>query len=200
MKLAVIVGSTRQNRQTLKQAKWVVNTAQAAKGAEVELVDLADYNMPFFAEAASPRYNPNREVDEVAQKWLTKLDEFDAYVFVTPEYNHSITGVLKNALDFVDFQLNRKAAAVVSHGAAGGTRAAIHLKEILSESKTVVIPNTVAFSGMSDAIDEHGILAESLADNPWGPQAALHGLLDELQWYSDALTTARTAVAEPALA
>jgi NAD(P)H-dependent FMN reductase len=195
MKLAVILGTTRQNRQTEKQAKWVVKAAHQ-QGAEVELIDLADYEMPFFAEGVSPRYNPKREINEVAQQWLNKLDEFDAYIFVTPEYNHSIPGVLKNALDYLDWQLVRKPAAIVSHGTVGGARAAMHLKDILSESKAAVIPNGVALAQMSEAIDDHGNLAEDLIDNPYGPQGALNVLLKELEWYSDALATARAA--EPA--
>lgn len=196
MKLAVILGSTRQGRQTAKQATWVVNTAQQIEGVEVELLDLNDYPMPFFAEAASPRYNPNRTIDPVAEKWLARLEAADAYIFVTPEYNHSIPGVLKNAFDYIDFQVDRKPAAIVSHGAYGGTRAAMHLKEIISESKMVAIPNAVAFSGVSDGIDEAGNISEALKANPYGPQAALNGLLAELKWYSDALSAGRvTALA-----
>lgn len=195
MKLAVIVGATRQNRQTPKQALWVEKTAATLDGVEVETIDLIDYPMPFFDEPISPRYNPSRDIDPAAQKWMHKLEEFDAYVFVTPEYNHSIPGVLKNALDFLDSQLTRKPVAVVSHGAggAGGTRAAVHLKEILSESKSVVIPNTVAMNSLSELIDEAGQLSEEVRSNPYGPQAALQALLAELKWYSDALATARNA-------
>ena len=116
MKLAVVVGSTRQNRQTLKEAKWVAKTAEAMDGVATQLIDLADFPMPFFNEPMSPRYNPNREIDPAAKKWLDALEPFDAYVFVTPEYNHSITGVLKNALDYVTSELMHKPSAVVSHG------------------------------------------------------------------------------------
>lgn len=193
MKLAVILGSTRPGRQTAKQAKWVVNSAQQIEGVEVELLDLKDYPMPFFAEAASPRYNPNRTIDPIAQKWLGRLEAADAYIFVTPEYNHSIPGVLKNAFDYIDFQVDRKPAAIVSHGANGGTRAAMHLKEIISEGKMVPIPNSVAFHGVSDGIDESGNISEALKANPYGPQAALTGLLAELKWYSDALSVGRIA-------
>lgn len=196
MKLAVIIGTTRLGRQTEKQALWVVNTAAQLEDVEVELIDLNDYPMPFFAEPASPRYNPAREIDAVAQKWLARLEAADAFVFVTPEYNHSIPGVLKNALDYIDWQLNRKPAAVVSHGAVGGARAAMHLKEILSESKALLIPQAVTFSGLSDGVDESGTISAALKANPYGPQAALDGLLAELKWCSDALVGAR----EPVLA
>jgi NAD(P)H-dependent FMN reductase len=192
MKLGIIVGSTRQNRQTIKQARWVAVTARLLEGVEVEVLDLADYPMPFFAEPISPRFNPNRDIDPIAQKWLDKLAEQDAYVVVTPEYNHSIPGVLKNALDYVDFQLNRKPSAIVSHGAVGGARAAMHLKEILSEGKTVPIPNFVAMSQrIGDVIDEEGNLAEPLKSASYGPQTTLEAMLAELKWYSDALETPR---------
>lgn len=191
MKLAVVVGTTREGRQSLKQAKWVVNTAKQNEDIEVELVDLANYPMPFFDEAISPRYNPNRSPDPRVQKWLDKVSEFDAYVFVTPEYNHSIPGVLKNAFDYLTWELNRKPAGIVSHGTMGGARAAMHLKEIISEGRAVPIPNFVAMHGMSEQISDDGKLKEELLSNPYGPQATLETLLDELQWYSNALATAR---------
>ncbi len=191
MKLAVVVGSTRQNRVTIKEARWVVSAAEEIDGIEVELVDLNDYPMPFFAEPISPRYNQNRVISPEVKKWLDKISTFDAYVFVTPEYNHSIPGVLKNAIDYLTFELLHKPAAVVSHGSVGGARAAVQLKEILSESRAVVIPGTVAFIGVSDALDDNGVIKEDIKSNPYGPQAALEGMLDDLKWYSDALASAR---------
>ncbi len=193
MEVAVIIGAVREGRKTPRQAKWVMKALAAMEDVEAELVDLRDYPMPIFDEPASPRYNPRRKIDPIAQKWLDKLAEFEAYVFVTPEYNHSIPGVLKNALDYVDWQLNRKPAAVVSHGSAGGARAEVALKEILSESRMVLMPTVsgVAMAGMSEKIDEDGNLAASEKANPYGPQVALETLLDELQWYSEALDTAR---------
>ncbi|HEX4774530.1 MAG TPA: NAD(P)H-dependent oxidoreductase [Candidatus Saccharimonadales bacterium] len=193
MKVAVIIGSVREGRKTPAQAKWVMKTLETMKAVEAELIDLQDYPMPIFNEPTSPRYNPERKLDPMTQKWLGKLAEFDAYVFVTPEYNHSVPGVLKNALDYVDWQLNRKPAAVVSHGSAGGARAEVALKEILSESRMVPMPTVpgVAMTHMSEKIDEDGNLAEAEKASPYGPQAALEMLLKELQWYSDALTPAR---------
>lgn len=193
MKLAVIAGSTRQNRQSIKQAKWVVNTAKQNEDIEVELVDLANYPMPFFDEPMSPRYNPNRDIDLRAQKWLKKLEEFDAYVFVTPEYNHSVPGVLKNAMDYVTWEIQRNPAAVMAHGSAGGARAEVHLKEILSESKAVVIPTytPLIMAGMSEMIDDDGNLTQAGEDNPRNLQETCETMLEELKWYSDALAAAR---------
>ncbi|HVX24063.1 MAG TPA: NAD(P)H-dependent oxidoreductase [Candidatus Saccharimonadales bacterium] len=193
MKLGVILGATREGRQSDKMAKWVVNGAQKMDGIEAELVDLRDYPMPFFDEPISPRYNPNRDIDPTAQKWLKKIDSFDAYVFVTPEYNHSVPGVLKNAFDYITWEMERKPASVVSHGAAGGARAATDLKEIVSESKAVPLPSLspLTLSGMSEQIDDKGELTEAGKANPRNLDASLQSALEELKWYSDALAQAR---------
>ncbi len=195
MKLAIIIGTTREGRKTEQQAKWVFNTAKQLEDTNVELVDLRDYPMPFFDEPISPRYNPDRKIDPAVKPWLAKLEEFDAYVFVTPEYNHSITGVMKNALDYVTWELLHKPVAVISHGSNGGARAMTDLKEILSESRAVPIPtvSSTAMSGMSEMIDEDGNLSEAAKANPYGPQNGLDTLLKDLQWYSNALAAARAS-------
>ena len=193
MKLAVVIGSTRQGRQTDKVAKWVVNTA-TKNDIAAELVDLADYEMPFFNEAISPRYNPDRKPDQSVQIWLDKINDFDAYVFVTPEYNHSFTAVLKNALDYLTNELYRKPTAIVSHGTVGGARSALHLKEVLSECQSIVIPKSAQLFnvGMTSAVDDEGNLSAELAANPYGPNSQLETMLKELVWYSNALSAARS--------
>lgn len=191
MKLQVIIGTTRPNRVTERVAKWVANEAKLMEDTTVELVDLADYNIPFLDEPMSPRYNPNRQINAEAGKWVAKLAEGDAYIFATPEYNHSISGVLKNALDYVTSELVKKPATAVGHGTVGGARAIMHLKEILSESQAAIIPKAVAFAGAGQSLDESGVLDETIKANPYGPQAALTSMLTELKWYSDALSAAR---------
>lgn len=192
MKLAVITGTSREGRLTPRQSKWIIKTAAKMEGIDVEHVDLKDYPMPFFNEPISPRYNPNRTIDPGAQKWLDKIADFDAYVFVTPEYNHSIPGELKNVFDYMTWELVHKPAAVASHGTVGGARAALVLKEVLSEGQAVVIPKFSAVHGMSDIIDEEGSLDATVAANPYGPQGQLDVMLTELKWYSDVLAAART--------
>jgi NAD(P)H-dependent FMN reductase len=191
MKLLIVIGTVRQGRTTPKLAKWIENNARTTKDIEVEVVDLKDYPMPFFEEPVSPRYNPDRKYNATVKKWLDKVAWADAYIMVTPEYNHSIPGVLKNALDHIDWQADRKPSTIASHGTVGGARAAMHLKEILSESRTVPIQNHIAFQGMEN-IDEQGNLNEELKIKPYGPQATLEAALAELKWYSDALSTARS--------
>jgi NAD(P)H-dependent FMN reductase len=193
MKLGVITGATRPGRQTIKQSRWIVGTASKLDGIEVEHVDLKDYPLPFFNEAVSPRYNPDRQPEPAVQKWLDKIAEFDAYIFVTPEYNHTIPAELKNVFDFMTWELKHKPAAVASHGTVGGARAALTLKEVLSEGQAVVIPNFSAITHMSDLIDEEGNLDAEAAANPYGPQGQLDALLTELVWYGKALATARAA-------
>jgi NAD(P)H-dependent FMN reductase len=195
MKIQIIIGSTRPGRVSDRVGKWVEKAAAENKLEGFEIVDLSDYDLPLFDEAISPKYNPNRTPNDNAKKWLDKLSEADAYVFVTPEYNHSISGALKNALDYIDYQLTRKPAAVVSHGSVGGARAAEHLKAILLEVGTVVIPPAVAFVGMlamNPTIEENGDIQQDVKDQPYGPQTALVNALNELVWYAEALKTARS--------
>lgn len=192
-KIAVIVGTVRRGRQTTKQALWVKKTLETRENVEVTLLDLQDYELPFFDEPVSPRYNPERTPEGVVKDWLDALTDADGYVVVTPEYNHSIPGVLKNAFDYVDFQMNRKPSAIVSHGTVGGARAAMHLKEVLSESKTLPIPEFVAFAHMSDAIDDDGNISEEVKANPYGPQGALEGAIDSLLWIAEAFAEKRSA-------
>jgi NAD(P)H-dependent FMN reductase len=192
MKLAVILGTVREGRHTEKLAKWVVKNAAALPDTEITLLDLRDYSMPFFDEPASPRFNPDRKLHPVVSKWLTALEAADAYVIVTPEYNHSIPGVLKNSLDYTDWQVMRKPFAIVSHGSAGGARAAGHLKHIISEIRGVVVSRNVALTmRVSEVFDEHGTLAEEISAQEHGPKSVLQASLEELKWYSDALAAAR---------
>ncbi len=193
MKLGIILGSTREGRATERLAKWVVKAAQRLPDTQVELLDLRDYPMPFFAEKKSPKANPDRHPRPVVNKWLDKLQEKDAYVFVTPEYNHAMPAVLKNAIDYTDWQFYKKPAAVVSHGSTGGARATSDLKVSLSEARGFVIPTNVAFTHrVSDNFDEEGNFigdADRLGRDPY---ETLQALLEELKWYSDALANARS--------
>lgn len=192
MKTAVILGSTREGRQTDRMAKWVMKALADTDGVETELLDLRDYDLPFFNEPVSPKFNPDRQPSGEVKRWLDKLASFDSYIIVTPEYNHSIPGVLKNALDFTDYQVARKPFAIVSHGSAGGARGTAHLKGIISEIRGMVISQNVAFTHrVSESFDDDGTIHAEYADPEVGPVANLRTSISELQWYSDALATAR---------
>jgi len=189
-KIAVIVGSTREGRATDKLAKWVAK--EISNSAEVEVLDLRDYPMPFIDEAISPRYNPKRTPSPEVKKWLDKVGTFDGFVLVTPEYNRATSGVLKNALDVLDFQMEKKAVALVGHGSAGGAQAISSLRAIVPGIGAITVPQALYFTDrVGKAIDDKGMLDAELEAAPYGPQATLKMLVESLVWFTDALTTAR---------
>lgn len=189
-KIAVVVGATRQGRQTDKLAKWAAQ--EISNHAEVEIVDLRDYPMPFFDEAISPRYNPERKPDEQTKKWLDKVAEFDGYVFVTPEYNRSTSAVLKNAIDVLDYQIEQKPVALIGHGTSGGAQAIANMRMALPGVGAVTVPQALFFTDrVGEAIDENGVLDADLEAQPYGHQANLKTQAEALVWYADALKAAK---------
>ena len=190
MKIQVILASTRPGRVGERVAKWVAATARQHPGLEVELVDLADYDLPHFDEPVSPRYNPKRQSNPVARRWLNKVGRADGYVIVTPEYNHSIPGILKDALDYLDWQFHKKPVAIVSYGTVGGARAAQNLKLILVEVKAAVVPEAVAIPGVAEAIDESGRFTGKFQGRR-NPEESLDTTLRELAWWASTLKAGR---------
>jgi NAD(P)H-dependent FMN reductase len=189
-KIAIIVGSTREGRQTDKLAKWVAK--DLSKKADVEIVDLVDYPIPFLHEAVSPRYNPDRKTDIETQKWLDKIAEFDGYVFATPEYNRSTSAVLKNAIDVLAHEIDDKPVALVAHGVAGGAQAVANLRMALPGVGAITIPIALFFSDrLAESISDDGELKQELREKPYGPQSQLDTQLDSLIWYTEALKAAR---------
>jgi NAD(P)H-dependent FMN reductase len=192
MKLQIIIGSTRPQRVSHLLAPWAANEAKNLEDTEVEIIDLADYDLPFLDEPMSPQSNPDRKPNPAAKKFLDKIAEADAYILVTPEYNRSYSAVLKNALDYIDFQFKQKAVALLAHGSTGGAQAVGHLRGVLPGLQAITVPSATYFIGqVREAIDEQGNLNEELKSNPYGPQAALKNMLADTKWYSDALATAR---------
>src|SRR5690606_1627444 len=127
-KIAIVTGSVRPGRQSLNVANWVKSIADQRPDAEFEVVDIADFHLPVWDEAMPPSMGQAEKAHSKA--WSAKMAEFDGYVFVVSEYNHSITGALKNALDYLYTELNNKATGFVSYGSAGGARAVEHLRGI----------------------------------------------------------------------
>lgn len=188
-KIGVIVGTTRTGRVTDRLATWVSKELEGK--AEFEIIDMLDYPMPFIDEP-SPRYNPERTAAPEVQKWLDKVAEFDGYVVVTPEYNRTISGVLKNAIDLLDYQIEQKPVAIVAHGSNGGAQAVDTLRSVLPQVGAVVVPQNVYFGArVSETINEAGELNEELKANPYGPQGALAGVVKQLVWLTDALIAAK---------
>jgi NAD(P)H-dependent FMN reductase len=143
-KIGIILGSTRPGRNGEAVAKWVTEIASRRDDAEFELVDLADFPLPHLDEPMSAAWGSYQ--NEHTKAWSAKIAEFDGFVFVTPEYNHSTSGVLKNALDYLYTEWNNKAAAFVSYGGVGGARAVEHLRLIASELQLATVRAQVAIS------------------------------------------------------
>ena len=125
-KIGVIVGSTRATRFADKPAEWIASIAKARGDFDVEIVDLRDYPMPFFDEAASSLWAPSK--NEVALRWQKKVAEFDGFIVIAAEYNRGPTAVLKNALDYAYTEWNRKPVTFVGYGGVGGARAIEQLR------------------------------------------------------------------------
>ena len=148
LKVAVIIGSARQGRNGEAVAQWVHDLAAKRGDAEFELVDLKDFDLPHLDEplpAATGQYERPH-----TRRWAAKIASFDAFVFVTPEYNHSTSGVLKNAIDFLYAEWTNKAAGFVSYGVTGGTRAVEHLRLIMGELQVADVRAQVALSLLTD--------------------------------------------------
>jgi NAD(P)H-dependent FMN reductase len=190
-KIAVVIGSTRQGRQTDKLAKWAAQ--EVGQKSDVEVLDLRDYPLPFIDEPISPRYNPDRRPEPETKRWLDKIATFDGFVFVTPEYNRSTSAVLKNAIDVMGHEIDDKPVALVGHGSSGGAQAIANLRMALPGVGAITIPQALFFSDrLADSISDEGELKQELRDKPYGPQEQLSTQVDSLLWYTNALKTARS--------
>src|SRR6266566_4579537 len=148
LRIAIIIGSTRPGRNGEAVAKWVYKIAQNRTDAEFELVDIKDFNLPLLDESAPPIMGQYSKPHTKA--WAAKIGFFDAYVFVTPEYNHGTSGALKNAIDFLFAEWSNKAAGFVSYGGASGARAVEHLRLNLAEVQMATVRNQVLLSMHTD--------------------------------------------------
>lgn len=190
-KIAVIIGSTRDARFGPKVANWIFDLAKQRSDLDVELVDLKDFDLPFFNEVASNLWVPSQDPKAVA--WQKKVGEFDGYIFVTAEYNRSITASLKNALDQSYREWNRKPMAAIGYGTVGGARAIEHLRSIAVELQMVPVRSGVHIGG-SDFFTVWGgganqpILAIEQAILPGAKD-----MLDQLTWWANATKVARAA-------
>lgn len=184
VKIAIILGSTRPGRNGEAVAKWAHEIAAQRGDAEFELVDIADFKLPHLDEAIPA--SMGQYANEHTRAWAEKVASFDGYLFVTPEYNHSTSGALKNAIDFVYGEWNNKAAGFVSYGSVGGTRAVEHLRLIMSELQVATVRAQVA---LSLATDFENYSTFTPGDHQ---KAALGTTLDQLVSWTKALRTVRT--------
>jgi len=192
LNIGIIVGSTRPNRFSEKPAQWIFEQTKKEEGIQVELLDLRDYPMPFYNEPASPTYLDGKYTDTVVQTWVKKVGEFDAYIIVTPEYNHGTSAVLKNALDYPYVEWNNKPVGFVSYGSVGGARAVEQLRLTAIELQMAPIREAVHMPG-------HKVFPVIMGKMEWLPdedeslKASASKMLTQLAWWGRALKAARDA-------
>ena len=188
-KIAIIIGSTRETRFADKPAQWMLDQAQARDDMTAELVDLRDFDLPLFDEAASNLWMPSTDPKAIA--WQKKIAEYDGYIFVVAEYNHSITGALKNALDQAYTEWNRKPMGAIGYGGVGAARAVEHLRGIAVELQMVPVRAAVHIGG-GDFMAVHPLgqngPIEAIADHLTPSSTAL---LDDIVWWAKATMAAK---------
>lgn len=148
LKIGIVTGSTRPGRANVQVAEWVYGLAKKRDDAEYEIVDIADYNLPLLDESTPP--SMGKYENEHTKRWAAKVASFDGFIFITPEYNHSTSAAMKNALDFVYAEWNNKAAGFVSYGSALGVRAVEHLRGVMAELQIADVRQQVMLSLFTD--------------------------------------------------
>lgn len=149
--IAIIIGSIRPGRAGESVGRWVYQIAQQRNDAKFELVDLRDFDLPLLDEPGSASMGEYSQPH--TRVWAAEIDSFDAFVFVTPEYNHATSGALKNAIDFLYREWNNKAAGFVGYGGAGGTRAVENRRPVMAELQVADVRNQEALSLHDDFED-----------------------------------------------
>jgi NAD(P)H-dependent FMN reductase len=188
--IAVILGSTRPGRFGERPAHWITERLGKRDGLQVELLDLRDYPLPFFADEISPARAPRKYRTPEIERWGKKIDAADGFVLVTPEYNHGYSAVLKNAVDHLSVEWKHKPASFVSYGSTGGARAVEQLRLVAIEMEMAplrhalhVLPDVMFQARGNPQIGDAELLKslESRADL----------LVEDLVWWTKALAAAR---------
>lgn len=183
IKLAIIVGSTRPGRKAKAVADWVHGFAKQRRDAETEIVDIQDFNLPLLDEPVPPSMGQYSK--DHTRAWAAKIAPFDAFIFVTPEYNHGTSGALKNAIDYLYKEWNNKAAGFVGYGSAGGVRAVESLRLVMGELQVADVRAQVMLSLFTDFRDFTEFKpAEYHKDN-------VNAMLDQVIAWGGALKTLR---------
>lgn len=183
LEIAILLGSTRPNRRGEAVAQWVHEHARQRTNANYTLIDLREVDLPLFDEPRSPALGQYEHAHTKA--WAARIAPCDGFVLVTPEYNHSTSAALKNALDFVYGEWNNKAAGVVAYGGVGGARAVEHLRGICAELQMATVRQSL-----------HLLLATDWQEGAFKPAErhlkSLATLFDQLEAWSGALRAVRT--------
>ncbi|MBG1231768.1 NADPH-dependent FMN reductase [Aestuariivirga litoralis] len=189
-KIALIIGSTRPTRFADIPAQWMLKQAKARSDMEVDLIDLRDFKLPFFDEMASNLWMPSKNPEAV--RWQETIGKYDGYIFVVAEYNRSITGALKNALDQAYKEWNRKPFTAIAYGGVGGARALEHLRTIGVELQMVPTRSAVHVAG-GDLMAVHPGFGgkKSMEDIEANLLPGAKAALDDLVWWANATKAAK---------
>jgi len=188
-RIAVIIGSTRPTRFADTPAQWIFKQAQARGDMEVELVDLRDHPLPFFDEMASNMWMPSQNPEAI--RWQETVGRFDGYIFVVAEYNHSITGVLKNALDQAYKEWIRKPFTAIGYGGVGAARAVEHLRLIGIELQMVPTHAAVHIGGRDAQMIHPMFEGKPIETIEASLLPSAKTALDELVWWAKATMAAK---------
>jgi NAD(P)H-dependent FMN reductase len=185
IRIGIILGSTRPGRNGAAVARWAHDLAVKRGDADYELVDLADFDLPLLDEPMPPARGLYDRPHTL--RWAKKVAEFDGYVFVTPEYNRSTSGALKNAIDYLYGEWTNKAAGFIGYGSHGGTRAVEHLRLIMGELQIADVRTQVSLGMMTDFAN-----FRDFTPQPY-QEGTLNAMLDQLVAWSEALQSLRAA-------
>jgi NAD(P)H-dependent FMN reductase len=182
-KIAIIIGSTRPQRVGEAVARWVYDIAKKRNDVTFELVDIIDFRLPLLDEPIPP--SQGKYSKEHTKNWAAKIAQFDAYIFVTPEYNHGIPGALKNAIDFLYKEWNNKVAGFVSYGSSNGVRAVEQLRLVMAEMQIADVRAQVGLSLATDFVNYKEFKPDPRHEK------TLNTLLDQVIVWANALKTVR---------
>jgi NAD(P)H-dependent FMN reductase len=183
LRIAIIIGSTRPGRNGEAVAKWAYKVALRRSDAEFELVDIKDFNLPLLDEPIPPSMGQYSQPH--TKRWATKIASFDAYVFVTPEYNHATSAALKNAIDFLYGEWVNKAAGFIGYGGASGTRAVENLRLIMAELQVATVRAQVGLSLIRD-FENYSVFKPTILH-----ENSVNAMLDQVIAWGGALKTLR---------
>jgi NAD(P)H-dependent FMN reductase len=175
VKIGIVVGSTRPGRKGSAVGQWVLQQALEHGGAEFELIEVADYDLDLLNEPTVPGAADRQYENPATRRWSQKIDSLDGFVFVTPEYNHSVPGAMKNAFDVIHPEWGGKAVAFVGYGADGGVRAVEHWRQIVANVHLYGVRSFMALSTFAD-FGEEGFTPQER--RPGEAKAMLSALVD----------------------
>ena len=189
LKIAVIIGATRDSRFGPKPAQWIFELARQREQLDVELLDLKKFDLPFFNEKATNLWVPSEDPKAIA--WQQKIDQFDGYIVVTPEYNRSMPASLKNAFDQAYNEWNKKPIGFVGYGAVGAARAVEHARATATELQMVNLRSAVHIGGSEFFKVHPGMGNQPISAIEEAILPSAKDLLDQLIWWGEATKAKR---------